>query len=150
VKAFVVPVAAVVLVLGCQQHGDRENGMPKSSGQPASAQQPAEAPRVLGLEPGWELATDADYSASQTPGDEVTLRATGEHPTAGYETKFVMSPMRIYPPQWMLAVKKPTGPAAQVVTPFDVSTSFKANDHIRTLRVTDAAGTHDVKVESAD
>ena len=100
----------------------------------------AEPSRVLGLDPGWVLVNQAEYTASQAPNEEVTIRATGTHPSAGYETKFVVSPLRIYPPQWMLAVKRPEGSLAQVMTPFDVTTSFKASNQIATIRVTDASG----------
>jgi hypothetical protein len=105
---------------------------------------------MLGLDPGWVLANGAEYTASQSPNEEVTIRATGTHPSAGYEAKFVVSPLRIYPPQWMLAVKRPEGSLAQVMTPFDVTTSFKASNQIATIRVTDASGGHNVHVEQED
>ena len=110
----------------------------------------AEPSRVLGLDPGWVLVNQAEYTASQAPNEEVTIRATGTHPSAGYETKFVVSPLRIYPPQWLLAMKRPDGSVAQVLTPFDVTASFKANNQIAKLHVTDADGQHDVNVEQED
>jgi hypothetical protein len=104
--------------------------------------------RILGLEEGWELAPTATYTASQTP-TEVIIKATGEHSTAGYQTKLVMSPLRIYPPQWMLAQKKPAGAVAQVITEFEVTASFKASEPIKAVHVTDAAGKHVVPVDQA-
>jgi hypothetical protein len=117
----------------------------------ASAPDPAAAPprRILGLDEGWELApAGATYMATQSKG-EVTVKATGEHRTGGYETKLVMSPLRIYPPQWMLAVKKPDGPAAQVITPFEAAASFKAGEPVKAIHVSDAGGKHEVIVQQA-
>jgi hypothetical protein len=117
---------------------------------PAQANTDAEKPRrILGLDEGWELAPGGStYSASQTRG-EVTIKAIGAHPTGGYETKLVMSPLRIYPPQWMLAVKKPSGPVTQVITPFEVAASFEAAEPIQSVHVSDAAGKHLVAVDQA-
>jgi hypothetical protein len=79
----------------------------------------------------------------------VTIKATGKHNTGGYETKLVQSPLRIYPPQWMLAHKPPPPDAmvTQAITPFEVTTSFKADAPIAAIQVSDAAGKHSVKVE---
>jgi hypothetical protein len=109
---------------------------------------PAATQRVVGLQPGWELGTAAKYSATQSTG-EVTITARGENPSAGYETKLVTSPLRIWPPQQMLAVKKPDGPAAAVMTPFEVKASFKADDPVETVSVRDASGLHKVTVEKS-
>ncbi len=115
----------------------------------AAAPNAAATQRIVGLDEGWELApAGATYTASQTPG-EVIVKANGEHPTGGYETKLVMSALRIYPPQWMLAQKKPARPAAQVITPFEVTASFKANDKIAEIQVGDAGGKHTVVVDQA-
>lgn len=113
------------------------------------ADTPAPAPRIVGLDEGWELAAEgATYTASQTPAD-VIIKAAGEHPTGGYETKLVMSPLRIYPPQWMLAVKKPSGATAQVISPFEATATFKAKDVIQSVQVRDAGGKHTIAVEQA-
>ena len=107
------------------------------------------AGRVFGLPAGWQLAPGgATYSASQTP-DQVTIKAAGEHPSAGYETKLFTSPLRIYPPQFLLGRRAPTGPSAQVITPFEATASFRSTDPIRTVTVTDAAGKHQVTVDQA-
>jgi hypothetical protein len=97
---------------------------------------------------GWELIPTAKYTATQTA-TEVTIKAKGENPTAGYETKLVQSMLRIWPPQYLLGRKKPDGPAPQVITPFEVTASFKANEPVKGVRVTDGAGRHEVKVEPA-
>jgi hypothetical protein len=109
---------------------------------------PAPRRQILGLEEGWELVPSATYTASQTPA-EVIIKAMGEHPTAGYETKLVMSPLRIYPPQWVLAQKKPDGPVPQVITPFEATASFNARDPVKEVQITDRAGKHAVPVDQA-
>jgi hypothetical protein len=153
VKAFVVPLALVALALcvsACEQQAKGASAKSHSIAMKSEEAAGDEQPRMLGLDPGWVLANGAEYTASQSPSEEVTIRATGTHPSAGYETKFVVSPLRIYPPQWMLAVKRPEGSLAQVMTPFDVTTSFKASNQIATIRVTDASGGHNVHVEQED
>jgi hypothetical protein len=151
-RCYAGTVLAVVLVAlaGCRASKDESPApeAPEASVSKPVSDQPETLPRVLGLEEGWELAPKATYTASQTP-SEVIIKAAGEHPTAGYETKLVMSPLRIYPPQWMLAMKKPDGPAAQVVTPFEVTASFKANEPVKAVHVSDGAGKHEVPVDQA-
>lgn len=97
---------------------------------------------------GWELVPSATYTASQTP-DTVMIKAMGENPTAGYEVKIGMSPLRIYPPQFLLYRKKPDGMVAQVVTPFEVCASFKAGEAIKSIIISDAGGRHEVTVDQA-
>jgi len=133
-----VTLLSVIAISDCH-----EKSAPEPS---AEAKVMSEEPqRTVGLDPGWVLASAATYTASQTPG-EVIIKARGENPTAGYEVKLVQSPLRIWPPQYMLASKKPDGMAAQVVTPFEVSASIKSTDPIHEIVVTDAAGRHEVKV----
>ena len=100
------------------------------------------------VEKGWELVPTATLTASQTPG-EVIVKANGEAPTAGYQVKLVQDPKEIFPPQFSLQWKKPDGPAAQVVTPFEVTATFKAGDVVKTVTVTDGRGAHAVKVDQA-
>jgi hypothetical protein len=80
----------------------------------------------------------------------VKITAKGQHNTGGYQTKLFQSPLRIYPPQWMLAHKPPDGPATQAITPYEAITSFTATDPIAAVQVTDAAGRHEVKVDQGD
>jgi hypothetical protein len=155
--AFVALMMGLIMVaaVGCACC-DAPKGEPKQGAASATPPPAAPAPdghadagagegRILGLQAGWELAPGATYSAVQSAG-EVTLTVKGESPTAGYEVKLVMSPLRIYPPQWMLAQKRPDGIVAQVITPFEATASFKAADPVRAVRVSDAAGKHDVPV----
>jgi hypothetical protein len=134
-----------LLMTGCQslkEQLSRSGAEPSGSGG-AGSTHPA---GVSHLDPGWELAPSATYSATQVAG-EVTIVARGENPSAGYETKLVQSPLRIWPPQHLLAVKPPDGPAATVMTPFEVTTSVKADDPIESVSVRDARGLQKVAVK---
>jgi hypothetical protein len=142
---------AGVVFAGCHHQespADQSPAVESSAPEKPMEQSSAQPARVAGLEPGWELAPTAKYVASQTSG-EVIIKAMGENPSGGYETKLVMSMLRIWPPQYMLARKKPDGMATAVMTPFEVSASFKATDPIPQVIVTDAAGRHEVKVDQA-
>ena len=65
----------------------------------------------------WSRCQHAKYKAQQI-GNMVLVVAYGAHPTAGYKTKLRRLPIEIYPPQFELLDLKPSGPAAQVITPF--------------------------------
>jgi hypothetical protein len=148
-RRAIIGLTSVCLVLsGCEtlkEQMTKDGATPGGAPAGASTTQPT---RAAGLDPGWELAPSATYTATQSAG-EVTIRATGEHPSAGYDTKLVQSMLRIWPPQWMLAVKKPDGAAAAVMTPFDATGSFKAKDPVETVSVRDARGLQKVPVEQA-
>ena len=103
---------------------------------------------VLGLPAGWEVAPRGDYTARQAAG-QVTVTAKGENPTGGYQVKLIQSPLRIWPPQWILAHKKPDGPATQAFTPFETSASFKSDRKVATVTVNDASGKRLVNVAQA-
>lgn len=117
-----------------------------------------DAPRPITLEPlvySTERAKDAlaavelcagKYTAQQVPGSVVVF-ATGLHPTAGYQTFFDELPITVFPPEFRLMHIRPTGPAAQVVTPFHVHTSFPAKDKVERVIIHDADGKHEVAVE---
>jgi hypothetical protein len=120
---------------------------PASPAKAAKADEPATR-QVFGLPAGWELAPRANYTARQSPG-QVTIRANGENPTGGYEVKLFESPLRIWPPQWMLAHKKPDGPATQAITPFEATASFKSDRKVATVVVNDAGGRRLVNVAQA-
>jgi hypothetical protein len=151
-QLFVFVAAASVLLTGLWACHQKDEASGSSTSQPmadnSSPPSSTSPSRILGVEPGWELAPQARYTASQTSG-EVIIKASGENPTGGYETKLVQSPLRIWPPQYMLVRKKPDGMVTQVITAFEVRTSFKATDPIRELRVRDAAGSHTVSIEQA-
>jgi len=142
-----IVVLALASLIGC--HCEKKTEKPMSANNPTSNPSPAPGSSlVFGLGPGFELAPKATYSAAQKSG-EVTITARVENPTAGYEVKLVQSPLRIWPPQWMLARKRPEGAAAQVITPFEVSATFKSDDPVKSVIVGDAAGRHEVPVEQA-
>jgi hypothetical protein len=113
----------------------------------AASTAPATGP-VLGLPAGWEIAPRADYTARQAAG-QVTITARGENPTGGYEVRLIQSPLRIWPPQWILAHQKPDGPATQAITPFQTSASFKSDRPVASVIVSDASGRQTVNVGQA-
>jgi hypothetical protein len=139
-----VPIVLVVLsgLCGCKSQSDPEARTILADNAPPATN------RVLGLPEGWELAPAAKYTASQTPG-EVIIKASGQHPSSNYEAKLFMSPLRIWPPQYLLARHKTGDMGAQVITPFETTASFKSTDKVESVRVTDGAGAHDVPVDQA-
>jgi hypothetical protein len=119
-----------------------------AGGGAAKADAAATTRQVLGLPAGWEIAPRADYTARQAAG-QVTVTARGENPTGGYEVKLFESPLRIWPPQWILARKKPDGPATQAITSFETSASFKSDRKVASVVVNDASGRRMVNVAQA-
>jgi hypothetical protein len=106
--------------------------------------------RVLGLPEGWELmpAKVAELSASQTPG-EVIIRASGELPASNYEAKLFPSPLRIWPPQYLLARHKTGDVGAAVMKPFEISATFATRELVKQVVVSDAGGARTVPVDQA-
>lgn len=88
----------------------------------------------------------ASYRAQQVPG-AVLIFADGIHPTSGYEVFFELSPLDIFPPEFILWHVKPAGVVLDVLTPFTVYTSFKTTGEIERVAVHDANGRHEVEVE---
>ena len=88
---------------------------------------------------------ETTYTATQAHG-RVVLRASGEAGSPGWTIRFEQEPQRIWPPQFRLVCERPKGMQPQVMTPFRVERSFKANNRVDTLRVRDARGTHEVRV----
>jgi hypothetical protein len=94
---------------------------------------------------GWELGT-AEFRARRQ-GNTVTVSATGQNSTAGYQVQLAREPMKIFPPQFALHRKRPGGFAAQVITPFNVCTTFKASTPVETVIIRDSKGEHRVRVQ---
>jgi len=90
-----------------------------------------------------------DYQAYQKEG-AVTIVAFGQHPSAGYLVALELSPIDIYPPQYILTHRAPTGPIAQVVTPFVVSAGFRADSPIENVIVEDGSGKQKIPVKQID
>jgi hypothetical protein len=86
------------------------------------------------------------YSAQQVPG-LVIVRAEGMHPTSGYQVILEQTPPDVFPPEFALWHIKPTGTVLDVVTPFQVQRSFPASATVSAIRIHDASGVQDVKVE---
>ena len=142
---YTVFVAGVFLAAGLSVETIEHTPLAEEPPAALHACPPAE---VLVDKAGWELVPQAVYAVSQTPGD-VLVKAFGENPTAGYEVRLALSPEKIYPPQYLLYRKKPEGMAAEVITPFEICVSFKADRKIDFITITDAAGQHRVKVDQA-
>src|SRR3954449_4526536 len=68
-----------------------EGAVPAAAAQPAAPQTPPPTPaEITALGRGWELVPEAQYAARQAK-SMVTLVATGDSPTGGYEVKLVPS-----------------------------------------------------------
>jgi hypothetical protein len=108
--------------------------------------------RVVTLEPVAkpipkpELCKNVEYEAEQS-GGKVTLTANGEHPTAGWKVTFEELPIRIFPPQFRLVCYPTDEIVAQVITPFEASTSFDSDDPVKQVIVHDQNGQHKVTVQ---
>lgn len=85
------------------------------------------------------------YSAIQFKG-KVYVFGNGVHPTAGYRTYFEKAKIAIWPPQFSLMCVKPSGVAAQVLSPFSAKISFAADEPVESVIVTDSNGKQTIKV----
>src|SRR5215207_2029226 len=85
---------------------------------------------------GWDLGT-GEYRVRRE-GNTLTVSASGQNSTAGYQVQLAREPMKIFPPQFALQRKRPTGFAAQVITPFSVCTTFKSSTPIDFVIVRDS------------
>lgn len=88
----------------------------------------------------------ATYRAAQR-GNTVTIHAQDKHGTPGYDVFFEQSPLRIFPPQFVLRHVEPTGIITKIATPFAVKISFAASDPLAQVIVHDDQGQHEVPVE---
>jgi hypothetical protein len=148
-----VVLIAVVLAFGCAASGVEKPATQPSTRPATAGPKHVDCPEVQPLpdRAGWQPARGVGgvtIRAQQVPG-AILIFAEGDHPTAGYETKIVLNPQRIYPPQFTVVAKAPDGMAAQVITPFNVCVKWP-HDHrqpIKTLVILDAAGRHEVEVE---
>jgi hypothetical protein len=123
----------------------RRESIPPATAPVAASSRPTDRAAGPGLPAGWEQVPTAAYTAVQQ-GGEVMIRAKGENPTTGYETKLMQSMLRIWPPQYVLIRKRPAGVAGHVVTRFEVTASFKAAEPVAQVVVRDGMGRHEVKV----
>jgi hypothetical protein len=145
-RTFMFAVALASFGLsGCVDKGSKPESHASSTVAPADAK--PNSGHVLGLPDGWEMmpADVAQLSATQTPTD-VTVKATGQFPSSNYEAKLVLSPLRIWPPQYMLARHKTGNIGTQVLTPFEVSATFKAKATLPAVIVSDEGGARPVTV----
>lgn len=89
------------------------------------------------------------FLAFQSSG-AVHILVVGVTPTAGYDVCLRQGPEDIWPPIYDLVCIPPSGPVAQVRTPFVARASFDAEDPIQTVTVRDKNGPHVVRVHQAD
>jgi hypothetical protein len=101
---------------------------------------------VLTDKDGWQAGV-ATYTARQEKG-VVTVTATGSNPTAAYQVQLAREPMKIFPPKFAFYRKPPGGIVAQVITPFSVCATFKADARVEVISVRDAKGEHRVSVDA--
>ncbi|MBA4028926.1 MAG: hypothetical protein C0475_07295 [Planctomyces sp.] len=96
---------------------------------------PASGPRDAGgaivrVDPSrYAAPTELRLTASQEAG-VVTLRAAGINRSSGFTTRLVRSAQAAFPPEWILQNEAPRGAAAQVLTPFDASATFRSEDPV--------------------
>lgn len=104
-------------------------------------------PEVAALTPsaGWEPA-EAEYRAQQR-GTEITVTATGNNPTPGYQNALGLDPQAKSIPILTNQRKRPSGMVAQVITPYTICGRFNAAGSIKKIEVHDKAGKHVVSVK---
>jgi hypothetical protein len=90
----------------------------------------------------------AQYAAIQLR-TGVRLYAVGFNPTGGYDNFLERMPIDVWPPEFAFYSVPPDGPASDVLTFFNVSTSFMTFDSVDEVTVHDAAGQHRVPVIGA-
>lgn len=106
----------------------------------------ANSTSVSGNAPDGRDLGRASYRAEQAR-DAVIIFAFGWHPTPGYVDFFEQSPLDIFPPEFIFHSIPPGGIWPQVLAPFAIWVMFGASEPIKTVRVHDADGAHDVPVE---
>lgn len=124
------------------------NGNPSFDSQRGAVPTPRPPDDPGGVNELCNEAGDVGYTATQS-GGRVTLTAEGQHLTGGFSVRFEQSPLRIYPPQYVLRHRRPTGMVTEAITPFTISAGFAASETVRAVVVQDARGRHEVTVRSA-
>lgn len=93
------------------------------------------------------LCGDAEEYKAFQQGDNVMVFASGWHRSAGYKVFLIQKQIEIFPPQFTMTHAEPSGPAAQVITPFALTASFIAKDPVKEVIIEDAKGSHKIKVK---
>jgi hypothetical protein len=86
------------------------------------------------------------YRARQI-GDKVVVLAEGKTPALHYKVWLQASAEEILPPIFELWWLPPPGGEALIATPFHVHAAFESERELEQVRVRDAKGVHDVRVE---
>jgi hypothetical protein len=89
---------------------------------------------------------DVKYRANQVPG-AVVIIAEGTHGSPGYEVFFEQLPIDIFPPQFRLLHRRPSGLSIQLETPFVAVAHFNAPQPVESVTVHDAGGSRQVSVD---
>ncbi len=74
-----------------------------------------------------EELSQAIYKANQV-GGSVIIIAYGKHLKANYQVWLQDTPIAVFPPEYLLQHRPPSGPAAQVETEFVAWTSFPSTE----------------------
>jgi hypothetical protein len=94
---------------------------------------------------GKELCQEAKYTAAQK-GKIVTITAKGEHNTGGYRVAFEQAAITVFPPEFSFYHWRPTGIVAEVITPFTATTNFSSKKKVKSVKVTDGNGPHEIQM----
>jgi hypothetical protein len=79
----------------------------------------------------------------------VVVSATGVHATSGFSVFLEQTPIDVFPPEFALWHKAPSGPVLDVITPFSASAHFATTDNVKAVVLHDADGAHIVNVRLA-
>jgi hypothetical protein len=99
--------------------------------------------------PKANLSLCAGSYAATRIAQTVIVSASGVHATSGFSVFLDQTAIDVFPPQFALWHKAPTGPVLDVITPFSVSAHFATADSVKAVVVHDAAGAHTVRVGQA-
>lgn len=93
-----------------------------------------------------ELADRDTIRILQCDGN-ILICATGDLPSPGFEVKIEQSPLRIFPPQYLVIRCRLPGVFPQVVTPYQICRSFPLAEAVNEITVHHAGGNDRVTVE---
>jgi hypothetical protein len=126
----------IALLAGCSHHHSKLKTTGCSSAMPMNNM-------------GWSLGSGA-YEA-QVVQDMLVVQASGENPAVNYEEKLALQMPGIFPPKFVLYMRKSQGAGAQSLTEFKVCTKYRLSpsQHLDSVMVKDAKGDHTVPIELA-
>ena len=101
------------------------------------------------MKPESELARRTSIRAVRL-GEHILIAARGETPTPGYQVDIEQSPLRIFPPRFLLVWSQKPGIWPDVVTPYLVYEVFRFPQEVAEVTVQHADGQDDVPIEQPD